>query len=113
MKKFKRNEEKDRYVAIRMERDTTVVEKDDWRLQNDVEHLKKAAIHPTDGEELCKHAPHLKRCEFCFQPVQDTPHQWWFVPEDLSGCICEECYNDFKDDFEWKELDGWDVEWFV
>lgn len=94
-------------------RNTTVVEKDDWRLQNDVEHLKKAAIHPTDGEELCRHAPHLKRCEFCFQPVQDTPHQRWFVPEDLSGCICEECYNDFKDDFEWKELDGWDVEWFV
>lgn len=85
----------------------------DWRLLNDVEYLKKAYINPTDGEEICRYAPHLKRCEFCLEPVQDNLHQWWFVPTDLSCCICEECYNDFKEDFEWKTLDGWDIDWFV
>lgn len=85
----------------------------DWRLFNDVEYLKKAYINPTDGEEICRYAPHLKRCEFCLEPVQDNLHQWWFVPTDLSCCICEECYNDFKEHFEWKKLDGWDIEWFV
>lgn len=90
-----------------------MVEKDDWRLLNHVEYLKKAHINPTDGEEICKHAPHLKRCAFCLEPVQDNSHQWWFVPTDLSGCICEECYNNFKEDFEWKKLDGWDIKWFV
>ena len=29
----------------------------------------------------------------------------------LSCCICEECYHDFKEDFGWKKLDGWDIEW--
>lgn len=85
----------------------------DWRLFNDVEYLKKAYINPTDGEEICRYAPHLKRCEFCLEPVHDNLHQWWFVPTDLSCCICEECYNDFKEHFEWKKLDGWDIEWFV
>ena len=88
-------------------------EKDDWRLLNDVTYLRKAYINPTDGEEMCKHAPHLKRCEFCFEPVQDNIHQWWFVPENLTCCICEKCYNDFKETFEWKRLDGWDIKWFV
>lgn len=90
-----------------------MVEQNDWRLSNNVEFLKKAYINPTDGEEICRHAPHLKRCEFCLEPVQDNLHQWWFVPTDLSCCICEECYNDFKEDFEWKKLDGWDIEWFA
>ena len=90
-----------------------MIEQNDWRLLNDVEYFKKAYINPTDGEEICRYAPHLKRCEFCLEPVQDKLHQWWFVPTDLSCCICEECYNDFKEDFEWKKLDGWDIEWFV
>ncbi len=60
-----------------------MVEKDDWRLLNDAAYLKNADTNPTDGEELCRHAPHWKRCEFCLQLVQDTSHQRWFVPEDL------------------------------
>lgn len=87
--------------------------KDDWRLLNNTEHLKKVSINPTNGEEICKNAPHLKHCEFCFEAVQDNPHQWWFVPIDLSCCICEECFHDFKEDFKWNHLDGWDIEWFV
>lgn len=90
-----------------------MVEKDDWRLLNDVDYLKRASVHPTDGEEISGHAPHLKWCIFCLEPVRNNPHQWWFVPADLSCCICEECYNNFKDNFEWRELDGWDIEWFV
>lgn len=56
-----------------------MVEQNDWRLSNNVEFLKKAYINPTDGEEICRHAPHLKRCEFCLEPVQDNLHQWWFA----------------------------------
>ena len=48
---------------------------------------------------------------FCCEKVQDTPHQWWFIPEDLSCCICEECYNDFREMFHWKKLDGYDIDW--
>lgn len=88
-----------------------MVEKDDWRLLNNVEYLKNAYINPTDGEEIIKHAPYHKSCVFCFEKILDTPHQWWFMPEDMSCCICEECYNDFREMFGWKKLDGWDIDW--
>lgn len=29
----------------------------------------------------------------------------------MSCCICEECFNDFKDMFHWRKLDGWDIDW--
>ena len=65
-----------------------MTEKDDWRLLNlDGEFLKKAYVNPTDGKEICKYAPQLQHCEFCFEPVQDNPHQWWFIPVNLSCCI--------------------------
>lgn len=88
-----------------------MIEKDDWRLRDDVEYLKNKGINSTDGEEITQYAKHLKKCIFCWEEVQDTPHQWWFIPEDLSCCICEECYNDFWELFNWKELDGYDIEW--
>ena len=59
-----------------------MIEKDDWRLLNDVEHLKNKAINPTDGEDITQYAKHLKKCMFCCEKVQDTPHQWWFIPKD-------------------------------
>ena len=83
-----------------------MIEKDDWRLLNDVAYLRKAYLNPTDGEEICKHTPHLKRCEFCFEPIQDNMHQWWFVPEDLACCIYEdyayECSKCHSSDKNWK-----------
>ncbi len=88
-----------------------MIEKDDWRLLNDVEYLKNKEINPTDGEEITAHAPYLKKCIFCLDIVQDDPRQWWFIPLDMSCCICEECYNDFKDTFGWRKLDGWDIDW--
>ncbi len=86
-----------------------MIEKEDWRLLNDVEQLKQKDLNPTDGEELYIYTPYLKKCVFCWEPVQDNCHQWWYIPMDKSCCICEQCYNDFKDIFKWKKLDGWDI----
>lgn len=88
-----------------------MAEKDDWRLFNDVEYLHGKYLNPTDGEEIVQHAPDLKMCIFCLEKVKDSPHQWWFVPEDFSCCICESCFHDFREAFHWKKLDGWDIEW--
>lgn len=88
-----------------------MVLKDDWRLLNDAVYLKGQYINPTDGEEIFKHAPHLKKCIFCWDKVCDSSYQAWFIPEDMSCCICEECYRDFKEMFAWKGLDGWDINW--
>lgn len=87
-----------------------MVEENDRRLLNDRDHLEGIYLNPTDGEEIERHAPDLRACIFCRQRGRGTPHQRWFVPEDISCCICEECCNDFKERFHWKKPDGWDLE---
>ena len=84
---------------------------DDWRLLSVDDSLKKKEINPTDGEEIGLHAPYLDHCAFCWTQVEHTRHQIWYVPTDLSDCICEKCCRDFKEMFQWRELDGWDIEW--
>lgn len=86
-----------------------MVPEDDWRLLNDVEYLKCKYMNPTDVEEITKQVPDLEKCIFCWSKVQDSPNQRWFIPEDMSCCVCEDCYHDFKEMFRWKELDGWDI----
>lgn len=88
-----------------------MIETDDWRLLNDVEYLKDEYLNPTSGEEIVQNAPHLKTCVFCWDQVREDRYQRWFLPEDLSCCICENCHHDFKDMFQWKMLDGWDLDW--
>lgn len=88
-----------------------MIEKNDWRLLNNVEQLNGKYVNPTDGKEIFIHALYLKRCAFCWEPVKNSPQQRWYIPDDVSCCICEECYQDFKDMLEWKQLDGWDIDW--
>lgn len=87
-----------------------MLDKNDWRLLNAVDYLKKASLNPIDGEEILQHSLNLKYCIFCLEPIQDTPYQKWFIPLDLSCCICEECFDDLKEEFQWRELDGWDID---
>lgn len=75
------------------------------------EHLKEADINPTDGEEIYKHTTQFKYCEFCLEPVQNCAYQWWFIPTDFSCCICDCCFNTFREMFKWRLLDGWDIDW--
>lgn len=88
-----------------------MIEENDWRLLNDVDFLRKKYINPTDSEEICKKAPHLKNCIFCLDSLKDKYYLNWYIPADISCCICKYCYNDFKEMFEWKLLDGYDIEW--
>lgn len=43
---------------------TRMIEKDDWRLLNDVEYLKGKSINPTSGAEISHKAKYLKKCLF-------------------------------------------------
>jgi len=88
-------------------------DKNDWRLSTDAEYLKNKYINPTDGEEIIKYAPYLKACFFCLEKVLNSPYQRWYMPENMSCCICEKCFDDFKEMFQWKKLDGWDFSEFI
>ena len=86
-----------------------MIEIDDWRLLNDVEYLKGKCINPTSGAEILHKTKNLKKCVFCWDEIDTTEYSVWFILEDLSCCICEECCNDFDEMFKWKKLDGWDI----
>ena len=89
-----------------------MIEENDWRLlHHNTSHLEMAEVNPTDGAEIHQNAPHLKRCIFCLEPVQNSAHQYWYLPTDLSCCICEACFGDFKTLFRWRQLDGYDLDW--
>ena len=91
-------------IKIEVDEVSVMVEKDDWRLQNDVEYLKNASMYPKYSKEIIEHAPYLNKCIFCGEKVRNTPpNQWWFIPRDISCCICEECYNDFYEMFHWRQ----------
>lgn len=88
-----------------------MIENNDWRLMNEIEHLYNQEVDPTDGEELIEHLPNLKKCVFCLDMVEAEICQKWYLPLDQSCCICEKCFDDFKDMFRWRLLDGWDIDW--
>ena len=76
--------------------------------------LQKQSLNPTNGEEILKHTIHLRHLRqgaFCWDKVADRREKRWFVVVDLSECICEQCYQDFRIQFDWKLLDGWDLDW--
>ncbi len=88
-----------------------MTEPDDWRLLNDVEYLRGIWMEPTDAADLRKYKPELKHCIFCWKQVPEPKPFWqqWYVPQDKSCAVCEDCYNDFCAAFGWKTTDGWDT----
>jgi len=88
-----------------------MISKDDWRLRNDVKHLEGMSVNPTDGEAITLHMEDNRECTFCWRKVSDNPHEHWYVTEDVGSCVCEDCFQDFKDMFCFRLLDGWDIEW--
>lgn len=74
----------------------------DWRLTNQLNYLfqaklKKASFQKT---ELNDH----EHCEFCmekFAESEGTLHSG-YCTSDKYRWICEQCFKDFKDLFEWQ-----------
>lgn len=90
-----------------------MIEKDDWRLLNDAEFIRGQYLDPVSSNEIIEHLPELKHCLFCWDnlPKKLSYYQTWYITIDRKNCICEKCFNDFKEYFELKSTDGWDVEW--
>ena len=85
-------------------------EKDDWRLLHDTVHLKKQYVNPINGNSILQKLPSLHHCIFCWDTVEKRIYDRWYLPIDQSCCICEDCFQDFRALFQWKLLDGWDLE---
>lgn len=77
--------------------------KDDWRLQGQEKYLfgKPLIFKKYSDKILTTDHDH---CEFCSDKFSDTaPHSSTkgYTTTDDYHWICENCYTDFKSDFEW------------
>lgn len=77
---------------------------EDWRLINQEEYLK--GVHLRYAEFSSDRSDHA-HCEFCWDKFgrwDDTLH-FGYCTLDRYRWICEQCYNDFKDRFQWTVVD--------
>lgn len=90
-----------------------MIDKDDWRLLNDADCLRDQYLDPVSSNEIILHLPELKHCVFCLEqlPEQLSYYERWYITPDRKNCVCESCFNDFREYFNLKSTDGWDVEW--
>jgi hypothetical protein len=72
---------------------------EDWRLQSQINYLfqvklKKSHFKPT---EKWNH----EHCSFCWETF-DTNHSTGYCTLDAYYWVCEPCYQDFKEMFQWE-----------
>ena len=81
---------------------------DDWRLQGQQRYLMGALLH---WERWSRPRPGWDHdhCEFCWAKFleEDLPEfpdilHAGYTTEDLYRWICEQCFEDFKDRFQWR-----------
>ena len=86
------------------------VEKSDWRLQGQERYLKGVTlVHQTYEQYAANPDWDHDHCSFCWAKfmVQDLPnvlHQDYSTTDDYHR-ICERCFEDFKDMFNWVVID--------
>jgi len=77
---------------------------DDWRLTNQEEYLKGVSLHWSQYTALSETWTH-DHCEFCWAEFAegDEPGtlQFGYTTRDRYRWICEKCFHDFREKFEW------------
>ena len=71
----------------------------DWRLLDQEEYLKGKTLKHSKWVTLRESWDH-DHCEFCNETIHEAT-QMAYCTTDYYYWICEECYNDFKEMFEW------------
>ena len=80
-------------------------EANDWRLTNQERYLKGVTLAWQSYAPASPENDH-DHCEFCFakfmqQDYPDTLHEGYSTP-DRYRWVCEPCFDDFADLFQWK-----------
>ncbi|MBE6911452.1 MAG: hypothetical protein E7473_02905 [Ruminococcaceae bacterium] len=74
--------------------------KNDWRLTNQINYLFRKKLIK-GGFKPYREGWEHEHCEFCAERIDNTTAEAYST-EDRYHWICKECYNDFKDMFEWE-----------
>ena len=71
----------------------------DWRITNQKKYLDGAELISVDTTQMESDHEH---CVFCWEKVLkgDKESKFYATPN-LKHWICENCFNDFKNEFKW------------
>lgn len=88
-----------------MKESYAMLEKNDWRLTNQEEYLKNAKLNFSRYKVLSPHWDH-DHCAFCWEKFgeNDENLKQGYCTPDKTYWICEECFNDFKDMFNFQVI---------
>lgn len=79
---------------------------DDWRLTNQLSYMKGLALSWREYVAPSETWDH-DHCEFCFQKFMPAPggediETAGYTTEDEYRWVCGQCFEDFRDLFEWR-----------
>ena len=72
----------------------------DWRLTNQIDYLKDKLLKHVNFKRYSDSWDH-EHCEFCFEKFNDETKKGYCTLDNYHW-ICEKCFDDFKDMFNWK-----------
>ena len=87
-----------------------MIEKDDWRLRGQEEYMQgmqftyKSFVSGSDNGEH-------EHCEFCWHKFMEQQEGMedcssvGYCSVDRKYWVCEECFEDFKEEFGWKKVE--------
>ena len=79
-----------------------MIEKNDWRLMNQEKYLKNKELYHIHYNQKENHDH--DHCAFCMEKFM-SDEQIGYCTTDYYHWICEKCYEDFKDMFNWEIID--------
>lgn len=77
----------------------TMISKDDWRWTNQMNYLFQAKLRHKSYTQRNDNWDH-DHCSFCFDEF-NSPQQTGYCTLDEYHWICETCFSDFHEIFEW------------
>jgi len=81
-----------------------MIEKDDWRLHGQDRYLKSETLYYRNYKVIAKEREH-DHCEFCWRKFTEDGDMdsinSGYTTSDNYRWICSDCYEDFKDIFNW------------
>ena len=82
-----------------------MIEKNDWRLSGGREYLQKLKLIKAEYKMKCKTSDH-EHCAFCWEKFSESHEDLntGYCSIDGKHWICEECFEDFKEMFDFRVI---------
>lgn len=81
--------------------------KDDWRITYQPDYLYNITLKYEKFKQVKKHWDH-EHCKFCWERISENigDLNYGYCSLDNANWICEQCFQDFRDAFNWKVIES-------